>query len=409
LAAARGELAEHRIALNERAQRFIEASSAAFEAARRRRRRILYGVFSGLAIVSLILGALSVWAVNAQQAAQANAAEAQRQQKISHSRELAAIAISQIAIDPERSILIAIKANEDLSTFESQDALRQALLSFHLRLVLNSDNNPVYFAQYSPDGAYIVTSQRDGLRGWNSADGQLLFSIPAFPAYAIDFSADGTSIVSVHTDGIARVWRVPAGEQTGTLDSTEGSIDQALFSPDGRQIVTTECTERPQGFCIRSTVRLWNAATGKPALVLTSHEAVVYSAQFSPNVNRLVTTGCEKLSADDRCIAGTVRVWDANTGRELTVLQGFGNQVDEVVISPDGSYLATLHGNLDHTLSLWNAVSGKEIVSLRGQDGDVRGAVFSPDGRKILAFGSERTTRGPWDPAVWVLMQASEV
>ena len=47
-------------------------------------------------------------------------------------------------------------------------------------------------------------------------------------------------------------------------------------------------------------------------LILSGHESDVTSAAFSPDGSRIVTA-----SADE-----TARIWDAATGKEITVLRG---------------------------------------------------------------------------------------
>ena len=55
------------------------------------------------------------------------------------------------------------------------------------------------------------------------------------------------------------------------------------------------------------TARLWDAASGKPIGEPMKHEEEVYSAQFSPDGQRVVTA-----SADN-----TARLWDAASGKPI--------------------------------------------------------------------------------------------
>src|SRR5204862_170718 len=56
------------------------------------------------------------------------------------------------------------------------------------------------------------------------------------------------------------------------------------------------------------------------------HPAIVQSLAFSPDGTRLVTAGQD----------GTVRVWDADTGREVGFYAGHAERVSAVAYSPDG-------------------------------------------------------------------------
>ena len=66
-----------------------------------------------------------------------------------------------------------------------------------------------------------------------------------------------------------------------------------------------------------------------------------------------------------------VRVWDANTGLPLAVLQGHTNYVTSVNWSPDGTKLAS--GSWDKTVRVWNDVTntGSQLAVLEGHTSDV--------------------------------------
>ena len=59
----------------------------------------------------------------------------------------------------------------------------------------------------------------------------------------------------------------------------ERSVYSAQFSPDGQRVVTAS----------DETARLWDAASGKPIGEPMKHKYTVNSAQFSPDGQRVVT------------------------------------------------------------------------------------------------------------------------
>jgi WD40 repeat protein len=156
----------------------------------------------------------------------------------------------------------------------------------------------------------------------------------------------------------------------------------AVFSPDGRRIVTYGS----------SGASIWDAETGKQLAVLKAqlkegHKHLPYyvlGAAFSSDGTRVVTADIDK----------TARIWDAASGKEIVVLDGHGGDVKIAAFSPDGARVVT--ASEDKTARIWDAASGKEIVVLRGHDREVNNAAFSPDGRRVLTASGDSTAR-IWD------------
>jgi WD40 repeat protein len=76
------------------------------------------------------------------------------------------------------------------------------------------------------------------------------------------------------------------------------------------------------------------------------------------------------LSSDGRLVAsggedGTVRLWEASSGRLLATLQGHTGAVGSVALSSDGRLVAS--GGDDGTVRLWEAKSGTCLRTLRAE------------------------------------------
>jgi WD40 repeat protein len=196
------------------------------------------------------------------------------------------------------------------------------------------------------------------------------------------FSPDGKRIVTASLDGTARIWDAATGKQLVVLRGHTGYMYSAAFSPDGKRIVTAS----GDGIVppADNTVRIWDAATGKQLMVLRGHTGEVRSAAFSPDGKRIVS------ASDDK----TVRIWDAATGKQLMVLRGHTKGVNSTAFSPDGKRIVT--ASWDGTARIWDAATGRQLMALRVPG--ISSAAFSPDGKRIVTGALDGTAR-IWDAA----------
>ncbi len=198
--------------------------------------------------------------------------------KTSRSRELAAIAQTQIEADPQLALLLAMEADRAQRTSQSEDAVRRA-----------------YAAAFPDDGVIRVGS----------------------PVNDVQFGNDGQWLLAASRDGQARLYNIATGVVLTTYRGNLANVTSAGFSPDGKWVLTTGADR---------TARLFDVSSGRPLTVMVGHTGTVTSAGFSPDGKLVVTGGADR----------TARVWDVSTGKVITAPIGFTAPISEVLFAKAG-------------------------------------------------------------------------
>jgi serine/threonine protein kinase/sugar lactone lactonase YvrE len=160
-----------------------------------------------------------------------------------------------------------------------------------------------------------------------------------------------------------------------TLRGHSVSVNCVCFSRDGRHLASASRD---------GTVKVWDAATGREVLSFNEHTDV-WSVSFSPDGGRLASAS----GAFDpgKSVPGRVKVWDAARQQMVLSFTGHTNGVTSVCFSPDGQRLAS--ASRDHTVKVWDAATGRELLSLQGHTDPVTGLCFSPDGKRLASASGD--------------------
>jgi WD40 repeat protein len=405
---------------------------AARNAAQRRQRGV---VGASLAVAAISIGLLIFALISRSQAISARNA-ARHQALIARSRALAAESETQLSIDPERSVLLAVSAVRTAPTTDAMFALRAALDASPIRFRLPDagiqqcagGGGPSATGVGSPglafsaDGRELAEGLCNGTVVIASArTGAIIrrFSLGA-PAMQLAFDPRGVRLglaagnrfilIDPRTGAIRRGPRVladtrpsfdssgrvmvvagPAGLtawniRTGALHVVRappgvgGQVTAVALSPDGSEVAVGLQPSNPS----QPGLLVGDIASGR---VLARSAPACADVAFSPDGRELAVA--EVLAQGS---TGDIVIRDVRTlalRRTLVRLPDVGTSA--VAFSPDGSRVA--YGAADGTAGLVSAASGQTLVSYLGQTAAITQVAFSPDGALVGTASSDGTLR----------------
>ena len=287
-------------------------------------------------------------------------------------------AVYSVDFEPSGDVLRLVSASRDstIRLWDVSTSRTTQLLRGHDAIVSCAKFGP------NPDSRCVVSASWDKtIRIWDaSTNGDpAILGRHGDEVRALAFSPDGTRLASgtqPQDKTHLRIWDLRTGDlRVACEEDALGAVRSVAFSPDGTRLASGSTDK---------VVRIWDAQTGRQLLRLPGHTGHINGVAFSPDGMRLASGASDK----------TVRVWDATTGEALDVMDEHDDAVLAVAFSPDGRRLAS--ASWDNTVRIWDTASGETLVVMDEHDGGVLAVAFSPDGTRVASGSADMTVR-LWD------------
>ena len=199
------------------------------------------------------------------------------------------------------------------------------------------------------------------------------------PAWSVAFSPDGKRIA---VGGYKRVvlYAADTGEKLAQWPVVSDAVRSLTFSPDGRYLAAGTGVPAKSGGVV-----VYNAATGKPARIVTGHYDTVEAVAFS---------GTTVLSAgnDEK-----VRLTDLGSGKPLGVLSDHVGRCLAVAVptktsDADGGEIFVT-GAADNTVKVWDAKTRRVVVNFDQCASPVWSLAFLPRAGQFVAAAADGKLR----------------
>lgn len=259
---------------------------------------------------------------------------------------------------------------------------------FNVKKSFGETNHQIFYASFSPEGNYLITSGSDNnIIIWNAEKGTIYKTLTGLTSrqnMAL-FTPDKKVFISAGEDNLITLWDPETATVTGTLKGHSGPVKTLDVSPDGKLLAS--------GGADRS-VLIWDLSQNSQLFELKGHKKDVNSVRFSPDGKILASGG-----GDNNII-----LWNTSTWSIIKSKPVHNGWVRDLEFSPDGSVIASCG---DDGMVYTSSVPELNLInSFKGHKEWVQTVDYSPDGKYLLSGGHDQQII-LWEAATGKLLSQS--
>ena len=223
----------------------------------------------------------------------------------------------------------------------------------------------VYDVAISPDGRYGLSKGFDTLKYWDLQNGVELRTLTGHTeaVHSIALCGDGRRGVSMSVDAV-KFWDLPTGQEVRSFvlnmrpkGTTDSDWHRKQFSI--RFSIAADCRHGVSG---DRDGKVWDLSNGAELGSFAAHKSDVRSISISADGRYAISGGCFSYDEDKICEAGSLKLWEVTTGKQLHEFLGHAGFVETAVIAPDARFALS---SSEKTLKLWDLSEWTQLPKAR--------------------------------------------
>jgi WD40 repeat protein len=193
---------------------------------------------------------------------------------------------------------------------------------------------------------------------------------------AMTFNNDGSKLITASGSTPVKVWDWKKKQLITDFDGQSKNSLSIAASKDGNYVATGHGNFQNNETSKEGTIKLWDAKTGKLLKILKGHTEQIRTVAFSPDSLTLVSSGHDS----------EMKIWDV---RNRKLIKSIPTQKGITSIAFSNYEKVFASASDDKTIKVWDSNNFHLLYTLKGHKGQILSVTFSPDDQFLVSGSGE--------------------